>query len=345
MGEKKKRYKQQSLRSIIIGILLGFGIWYIVFYYQDQNFSKQKESVITNITTTGEFTNPAINYEYGANIMDNKEINLEKPIQDFIEEKQYNNETNHVSVYYRNLNNGNVFGINEKEMFSPASLMKLPLLLVYLKKIEANPSLWDQKIIYTQDPVEAQYTQNIEPREKLVVGESYTIKKLLENMIQYSDNESSIILERNIQIADYKKAFTDNNMLFPEIIDGRFDNNLKVVDYARFFRVLFNASYVNQELSNYALWLLTKVDFINWLVAGVEKNIPVAHKFGERWIIWTDGIEQKQLHDCGIIYYPKHPYVLCIMTRGYDLKKLENIVSDISKSVYQEIQEKYRKKQ
>ena len=185
--------------------------------------------------------------------MDNKEIDLEKKLQDFIQEKKYNNETTHVSIYYRNLNNGNWFGINEKELFSPASLMKLPLLLVYLKKIEQDPTIWDKKIIYTQDPMETLYTQNIEPEQTLIDGTEYTIRELIEYMIRYSDNKASVLLEKNIQPEDYKKAFTDNEMLFPEIIDGKFDNNIKVMDYATFFRVLFNASYINKELSNYAL--------------------------------------------------------------------------------------------
>jgi beta-lactamase class A len=185
--------------------------------------------------------------------MNNSEINLEKPLQEFIEEKKYNNEVTHISVYYRNLNNGNWFGINEKEMFSPASLMKLPLLLVYLKKIEQNPDIRNEKIMYREDPIESKYIQNIVPTKKLVDNEAYSIRELLEYMIRYSDNKASLLLERNISVEDYKKAFTDNNMLFPDLIDGKFDNNLKVIDYAKFFRVLFNGSYVNKELSNYAL--------------------------------------------------------------------------------------------
>jgi beta-lactamase class A len=185
--------------------------------------------------------------------MNNSEINLEKLLQEFIGQKKYDNEVTHISVYYRNLNNGNWFGINEKEMFSPASLMKLPLLLVYLKKIEQNPNIRNEKITYRDDPIEAKYIQNIEPTKKLVNNETYTIRELLEYMIRYSDNKASLLLEKNINVEDYKRAFTDNNMHFPELIDGNFDNNLKVIDYAGFFRILFNGSYVNKELSNYAL--------------------------------------------------------------------------------------------
>lgn len=243
--------KQHGKRAlwIVVGIVVGISIGYVLPSGNSEVPPQQKDNVLAK----GELTNPAINYEYGQSIMDNQEVNLEKPLQEFIQQKQYNNQANHVSIYYRNLNNGNRFGINEKEMFSPASLMKLPLLLVYLKKIETDPNVRNQKIVYVKDPIESEYTQNIKPKEALIDNQTYTIKELLEYMIKYSDNKASLLLEKNIQLEDYKRSFTDNNMLFPDLIDGRFDNNLKVMDYARFFRVLFNASYINKELSNYAL--------------------------------------------------------------------------------------------
>ena len=339
MEEKSRHQNKKRIYGIVIWILAWFTIGYIV---QFQNLAENKNG-IENIRKNWELTNPALNYEYGINIMNNAEINLEKPLQEYIQKKEYDNMVTHVSVYYRDLNNGNWFGINEKEMFSPASLMKLPLLLVYLKKIEKDPKVRDQKLIYIKDPNESDYTQNIIPQKRLIDNQTYTIKELLEDMIMYSDNKASLLLEKNIQLEDYKKAFTDNNMIFPDLIDGRFDNNLKVIDYAKFFRVLFNGSYVNKELSNYALLLLTKVDFKQWLVAGVEDETIVAHKFGERDII-QNGWEQKQLHDCGIIYYPNHPYILCIMTRGETFEILENIVKSISQDIYGATKKEYTKK-
>jgi len=329
MGISPSRTTQYTY--IVIWAIMAFGGMWIVFH---------EISLAKNLIWTQNMLNPLIDYTGWKNSVDEKEIDLEKPLQEYIQEKKYSNEVTHVSVYYRNLNNGNWFGINEKEMFSPASLMKLPLLLVYLKKIEQDPSVRDQKLTYREDPIEAEYIQDIVPQKKLVDKQSYTIKELLEYMIRYSDNKASLVLERNINVEDYKKAFTDNNMIFPDLIDGRFDNNLKVIEYAKFFSVLFNSSYVNKELSNYALWLLTKVDFKQWLVAGIEDNTIVAHKFGERNII-QNGTEKKQLHDCGIIYYPNHPYVLCVMTRWYDWITLRETIQNISHIVYTELRQSY----
>lgn len=43
----------------------------------------------------------------------------------------------------------------------------------------------------------------------------------------------------------------------------------------------------------------------------------------------------KELHDCGIIYYPERPYLLCVMTEGNDLNELAGVIQNISKTVYE----------
>jgi len=70
------------------------------------------------------------------------------------------------------------------------------------------------------------------------------------------------------------------------------------------------------------------------LVGGLPEGIKVAHKFGER------GYEEsgvKQFHDCGIIYYPDKPYLLCVMTRGDDFNALQGMVRQVSQTVYQTV--------
>jgi beta-lactamase class A len=68
-------------------------------------------------------------------------------------------------------------------------------------------------------------------------------------------------------------------------------------------------------------------------VAGVPAGISVANKFGEREL--ADGT--RQLHDCGIVYHPERPYVLCVMTKGASFEQLSRTVADVSQLVYREI--------
>jgi beta-lactamase class A len=84
-------------------------------------------------------------------------------------------------------------------------------------------------------------------------------------------------------------------------------------------------------MSEKALKLLTQTKYKDALYAGVPQHIEVAHKFGERQFLPS---QEKQLHDCGIVYHPQNPYLLCIMSRGQDFKKLSNIIKNISKATY-----------
>ena len=107
---------------------------------------------------------------------------------------------------------------------------------------------------------------------------------------------------------------------------------MTTAEYAKIFINLHNAEYLTKDKSNYALLLLSQTTFYEGIVHGVPITIKVAHKFGERETMYS-----QQLHDCGIVYYPEHPYVLCIMTNGKDTKTLSKVISGISETVYRDV--------
>jgi hypothetical protein len=43
------------------------------------------------------------------------------------------------------------------------------------------------------------------------------------------------------------------------------------------------------------------------------------------------------MHDCGIVYYPERPYFLCVMTKGYEFKRLAAVIRVMSRAVYREV--------
>jgi beta-lactamase class A len=115
------------------------------------------------------------------------------------------------------------------------------------------------------------------------------------------------------------------------------NNSMSVKDYAAFFRIIYNSSYLERNMSEKALSLLSSVDYKEGLIAGVPSNLVVSHKFGERQAIDKNGGTTNQLHDCGIVYYPGHPYLLCVMTKGEKFEELSKIIAKISDIVYREI--------
>lgn len=254
--------------------------------------------------------------------------NLEKKINDFVDQKQNDGSITDASVYYRDLDNGPWFGVNERALFAPASLLKIPVMMAYYKKAELDPALMTKKIVYKKDPGVLQ--QNILPDKNLEEGKPYTVEQLITNMIDYSDNYALALLEDNIDNSLIDKVTLDLGM-------GAADNTtpedfMSVKSYASLFRVLYNASYLSRDNSEKALGIMVNSEFNNGIVSGVSPDIKVAHKFGER----KTGTVQ-QLHDCGIIYYKPRPYLLCIMTRGNDIQALESFLQEVSKMVYNQV--------
>ncbi len=242
-----------------------------------------------------------------------------------------------VSLYFRDLHNGPVLGINEMSDFAPASLMKLPLVFAFFHIEEENPGFLQQKTTYKKEHVGdiPDLVQTVVSGAQLVVGQEYTIEQLLKDTLIYSDNDAYYTL------VEYANAMQGGPMqvltAFQElgIIDPRAPEEevVSVRGYASLYRLLYNASYLNVENSEKVLeWLAASV-YDKGLEAGVPDEVPVAHKFGERE--YPDGT--KQLHDCGIVFFPKNPYSLCIMTKGNDYEKLTAIIAEISRIIYEEV--------
>ena len=275
------------------------------------------------------FINPLLECDAASFGTDTELDRLKTRIQSYIQQQTDGQKITFASVYYRDLNNGPWFGININELFSPSSLIKVPLMMAYLKAAETNPGLLDQQLTNTQtyDPASV----NFPPEITLVPNQKYTVRELIRRMIVYSDNLSYNLLNNNMDAQTVIKVYND---LGVDISKGTTDPNgniISVKDYSSFFRILYNASYLNQDMSEFALNLLSQSKFNQGLVAGLPLHTLVAHKFGERQYLDTG---QKQLHDCGIVYLPENPYLICIMTRGQDFNNLTGTIKDISSIIY-----------
>jgi beta-lactamase class A len=255
-------------------------------------------------------------------------MRLERDIEKYIEESIENNAILHCSVYYRDLNNGPWIGIKEDEKYAPASLLKVPMLIAALKQAEEDPSFLSKTITYV--PRQNELVQNIvENSFRLIVGKEYTIDQLLNFMIIYSDNTSKDILLDHLLLTNFNSIFHDLGIDIAKY--GTEDNFLSVKEYATYFRMLYNATYLSKEMSNKALEILTKTTFKSGISQGVPENIIVAHKFGERTFANNSTI---QLHESGIVYKENSPYLICIMVKGSSFQSNAKVIEDISKIVY-----------
>ncbi|MFM2134994.1 MAG: hypothetical protein RL021_394 [Bacteroidota bacterium] len=237
-----------------------------------------------------------------------------------------------ISVYFRNVNDGRNFVLNE-DAYSPGSMMKLMTMITYLKDAEGDPSLLKRKMVFntrfTGMPV-----QVIEGSKGLVAGQSYTINELIEYMITESDNNATAMLNNSIDMKVYNTVLEALALPVPD--PHQTDYPLTTESMSRFFRLLYNASFLSPEMSDKALELLTRSSYHNGLIRYLPDDIIVAHKFGEKN---NDGLFQ--LHEGGIIFNGTNDYILIVMTKGKDQSQLADVLAEISRLVFEELHPAY----
>ncbi len=239
-----------------------------------------------------------------------------------------------IAVFFRDLASGPTFSINPNKKFTPASLLKIPLAMTYFRMADEGQIYLAQKLVPYNFTLALK--QKFSPVETIKPGELYEIQDLLRRMLAFSDNGAWEVLYDNL------RQITSSDELLLEtfkdvgIIDAATSNidneTLSVKSYASLFRLLYNASYLSKESSDKLLQYLSESTFNDGLRRGVPDNIQIAHKLGERY-----AESNYYLHDCGIVYYPKNPYLLCVMTHGENIDDLAGIIGQISKDVYEEV--------
>lgn len=266
--------------------------------------------LLINITSKNAFTNRSI----------------EKSLQNYVR-KINPADASRVSVYFHDLNSGKWTGVNEDEVYAPASMLKVVILLAYLK----NPALLIERVEYNKNLALPQYYK---PSRVLSNG-YHTVRELIIAMVVDSDNAAMFAL-----IAKHREAVLDvyASLRLPDPSVGP-DDFMSAKSYSAVFRTLYNSTYLRREYSEQALELLTHTSFTKGLVAGVGTSTVIAHKFGEHTAYDQSGNVRRELHDCGIVYYPEKPYFLCVMTEGNDFGKLEKIIADLSRIAYENVTE------
>ena len=259
-------------------------------------------------------------------------VAVRNAIETYIASEKSSGNVASTSVYFRDLEDGPTFGIRENADFAPASLLKVPLALVYLTQAEDSPETLKAQVSVAKP--EWNFSEYYPPSQTIDPTVPHTIEDLLAHMVTYSDNNAYGVLQTHLyetgQQDSIRQTFLELGFIDPSSI---YDETMSVRQYAGIFRALYNVSYLDNPLSEKVLEWLAQSDFNQGLRGGVPPDVVVAHKFGERFA--ESGV--KQLHDCGIVYYPGNPYLLCIMTSGENFDALAAVIQHISGVIYQEV--------
>ena len=308
-------------------------------YTPGSSYASQSNNEVTNIKSSCSYNIARLSgYKYIRPLLDEASacesdslMPLKGQIADFINSQKQSASISEASVYLRVLSSDDWISVNPAESYHPGSLFKLPVLITLLRMAETDPQLMNKKILYSAKDVvnvpQAYASKTIEP------GKAYTVKELLTYMIAYSDNNATQLLNRNMNVGVLLKVFTDLGLTPPDTQNANYYKyTITPKDYSLFMEALYNASYLTIPASESATELLAQCNFKDGLVKELPQSVKIAHKFGE-----SGTAEMRELHETGIIYLNNNAYLITVMTRGTDIKKLSETISNISRIAYNEM--------
>ncbi len=329
-----RRFSRPLAAYLVAGTLLFFSGWFVHAAYLRHTAGQPERRVVIK---GYRFTSPLLDVELpeGMTIGD-EPIPFFYKVKAFVEEQKKAGRVQNIAIYYRDLHDGPWFGINEATEFNAASMMKVPVMIAWLKRAETDPGVLKRKLTF-KGYKDMTALQHLSPEHAISVGGTYSVDELLDRMMRYSDNNATSLLYFALDASELNSVLDGMDVTNDPLGDA---NLITVHGYSGFFRILYNASFLNREMSEKALELMSQEDFPQGFVAGLPPGTIIASKFGEH--AEGPGDEDRQLHEFGIIYHPKAPYILGVMTRGHDFREQADVLKEVSHLVYSEVEEHTR---
>ena len=226
------------------------------------------------------------------------------------------------SFYFEYLPDGTSIRVGADQQLTAASLIKVPLAMNLYKAAESGYVNLNQTVTVRQDELDNAYGDLY----KRGAGFKMTLRQAAQYMLEQSDNTATHVIYDHMQ----GKLGYDEQSLARLDIDQNIEDGQAVItarSYASVLKGLYFSAYLNHTDSQELLGYLTHSTAGNRITAQLPKSVPVAHKIGVYNANWAES-------DCGIVYVPKRPYLLCVMV-GLPEDQANDFIAGVSKDIYE----------
>jgi len=226
-------------------------------------------------------------------------------------------------IYFEYLPTGTSIGVNSTDEFHAASLFKTPIVMAYYHTRERLGKTDDPIITLKPEDLDSQFGNLWQKGAGYQLKASEAVRLALEE----SDNTAAKSLVPYVGSVDFEAVYQGLDIDLTVDKDGAV---LTPKSYASIFKALYFSSVLSKDSSQEILNYLAHSKFPDKLAAGVPSNITVAHKIGD--FVEKNG-NGEAFMDCGIIYIPRRPYLLCMVSKT-DEQTARVRMQDISKMIY-----------
>lgn len=220
-------------------------------------------------------------------------------------------------VYVEDLPTGLRFSINPDREFVAASTIKVPLVL-YLYR-EASAGRVDLESSLAIEP--GDYEEGSGRLRYAPFGSRYTLRELGRLALVDSDNVATQMLMRSLGRENFR-AWLHGIGAF---ISPDKENITSPRDMAAFFKALLEFKKDSPALAGEIFDALEHTRFSDRLPALLPKDVTIAHKIGS---------QVRVVNDAGIVFLPRHPYIISVFTDDVNEGEAAAAIAQISRLVY-----------
>lgn len=234
----------------------------------------------------------------------------------------------HVSVQH--YANGEIYEQRASDVFSSASVIKVPILIAILKHLQMTDGDL-QQMIDIADENFVDFSVLTEQGKKRA-----TLHELLLWMTITSDNTATNACIDYLGMDAYNAYFKEvglhdtkvqRKMMDFERQQQGFDNETTARDMQKLFEALYNEKLLNATWTAVAFDILCRQRSHESLKRYLMDDVKIAHK--------TGGLDTVD-HDCGIVFHNKGAYFIGVfITEVTDNEQAKRLIGQISKVVYE----------
>ena len=235
-------------------------------------------------------------------------------------EKFLKEEKGSYSIYYKDLNTGEEFGIDENKVQTGASLNKLPIVaFLYSEAGKGKQDLEDQIVVQKAD-IQDYGTGSIRYKG---AGKSYSLKTLTKLALEQSDNTAAYVLALRLgrdKIQEYARSMG--------LVATNMENNqTSAKDMGIILDAIWSGKVTNTALKLELMDFMRNTDFEDRLARNI-KNAKIYHKP-------ADGTGF--VHDVGIIEDGKRIFILSVLASEVtNVEKTKETIGKMASFIYKQ---------
>lgn len=284
-----------QLAPLVAIVSVGLNV-YLGFYYNKHDH----RSVVKEIQA--EY--PYIDIARGFIMQDDFIVNVD-PLRKRLYALAQSYERGEVSIYIEYLNTGANIAVNPQSYIWPASLLKVPVAMAAMRKVEKGEWSLDTELLLQEEDRDGD-SGNIEHLvSNAPVGSTFTVEELIKLTLEKSDNTAYRMLLREVGFDSMRDL---HEAIGLEQLTSR-EGKISAKEYSRVLRSLYTASYLERSSSQLILRCLDNSIFNEYISFPVDPEIPFPHKYGKN-------IDERVYSDSGIVYLEYRPYLISVMVQG-----------------------------